>query len=845
MLADITDDRSSRDQPKVARTRKIRRPRMTIAARPAVASAGVYAKAARTYLAAGWQSPLPVTQGQKEGGLPLNRTGRGKPYATEDEIAGWCESRPQDNLCVRMMPVTLDGKQYDVVGIDVDDYPSGDKVKCGGKQLRALEREHGPLPATYSSGNRGVDAPSRIRFYLVPVGLHWRGKLDKDIDVISPGYRYAVVWPSRHPEGRDYVWVTPDGEQMDAGDIPDPAKLTLLPEAWVDLGTNGRMPDDGTAVDMDSSVDEIRAWVGETLPGYSDEPCEKMHALVQHWAKQIDEDASSHDKINDALWNLRMLAAEGHSGLGQAVHAVVSHWIEDVKARGKRTPDELRREIFRSDVNGLRKLKGQVESGEIRLATVDSCNEPELLAALDDLDGWAHAIQRQEDWFWNARPVLADLHQWARARRVGPWAMLGNVLARVLTSIPADVVLPPTVGGEGSLNTFVALVGASGAGKGTSASAAAAWLSTNPEVYVDTLGSGEGLVKVYAYRHKTKDNGFTLTTLRTSALFEAPEVDNLAALGARSGSTLMPQLRSAWSGETLGFTYADPTKAVRLGAHRYRLCLVVGVQPGRAAPLFDDADGGTPQRFVWLPMDDPTAPDALVELPARWDLPPWTAVAGDCEAEDDDTATDGIGLKASIADARSIDLPAHSDDLVPLGVPHVYAEAVHAQRLAVLRGEPVDPLDGHKLQCRVKIAAGLMWLEGRTDGITDDDWELAGIVMAVSDRTRQLVEDALRHQHTRANRARGRAEADRDHARIARAEELQDVDEAKILRSIKKIRTSLQKENARPENDMRRNFGRDKPYFNRAVERMVGTGEIVRELIPGKQSYELRTAEGR
>lgn len=383
MLADITDDRSSRNQPQIARTRKIRRPRKTTAVRPAVASAGVYGAAAPKYLAVGWH-PLPVAQGQKEGGLPVDRTGRGKPYATNDEIARWCRSRPMDNVCVRMMTVTVGGKQYDVVGIDVDDYTSGGKRKLGAKQLRELEREHGPLPATYSSGNRGVDAPSRIRFYLVPAGLHWRGKLAKDIDVISPGYRYAMVWPSKHPEGRDYVWVTPDGEQMDAGEVPDPVSLPILPDAWVELGTNGRMPDDGTVEDSESSVREIRQWWAERFPRASEPMCSKYEGIVDYWDQMIFDDADSHDKILNSHWNMLAMHSEGHAGGTEALRQVEAIWITDVKARGKRTLDEFRREIFRSRSKGMRKLKGQIDSGQRRITSTCGCVSDDEVEALVD-----------------------------------------------------------------------------------------------------------------------------------------------------------------------------------------------------------------------------------------------------------------------------------------------------------------------------------------------------------------------------------------------------------------------------------------------------------------------------
>jgi hypothetical protein len=67
-----------------------------------------------------------------------------------------------------------------------------------------------------------------------------------------------------------------------------------------------------------------------------------------------------------------------------------------------------------------------------------------------------------------------------------------------------------------------------------------------------------------------------------------------------------------------------------------------------------------------------------------------------------------------------------------LTVPEVAWQAIRAHRLAVLREDPhVDPLDGHALLTRLKVAAALMALEGRTL-IGTADWSLAGYVMDVS-----------------------------------------------------------------------------------------------------------------
>lgn len=141
----------------------------------------------------------------------------------------------------------------------------------------------------------------------------------------------------------------------------------------------------GAASDNTSTVDEIWEWAEENLPNVGGEPCEKMHGMAKHWQRQIDQDSSSHDKINDALWTLACTATEGHRGLSAATLQVQNHWIEDVKGRNKRTLDELQREIFRSGVEALRKLKGEIDSGRRRLYGSCGCGEYDGSAG-DDLE---------------------------------------------------------------------------------------------------------------------------------------------------------------------------------------------------------------------------------------------------------------------------------------------------------------------------------------------------------------------------------------------------------------------------------------------------------------------------
>ncbi|MCF3940917.1 hypothetical protein [Gordonia tangerina] len=340
--------------------------------------------------------------------------------------------------------------------------------------------------------------------------------------------------------------------------------------------------------------------------------------------------------------------------------------------------------------------------------------------------------------FWDARAVLAHVQQFARSRRVAPEATLAALIPRALASVDPNIVLPPVIGGAASLNMIVAMVGPSGHGKGASESAARA--ATNlPSIVELPIGSGEGLARTFAANSEGEQEV-------RAAIFSASEVDSIAAISSRTGATLPAVLRQLYSGEALGSANAQKHTRVIVPAHSYRAMVVVGVQPEAAAPLLGDTKG-TAQRVFWAPVDDPDAPDVRPEEPARWNVPR-TLVAGDRQTH--------------------LELPADA------------WHAMESHHLAKLRGENVDPLDGHKLLTRAKVAAALMVLDGRMYAISLEDWELAGVLMRRSDSVRARVEATMNDQARRANRAKARAAADREEIMAER--KLQRAKEAVLRR---------------------------------------------------------------
>ena len=351
--------------------------------------------------------------------------------------------------------------------------------------------------------------------------------------------------------------------------------------------------------------------------------------------------------------------------------------------------------------------------------------------------------------FWTARPVLHHIRTAARASLTGPWAVLGVCLVDVVAATPPELQLPGYVGGPASLNLFAGLVGPPGGGKGGATACARRALTItgadghNTRAPQFPLGTGEGMVRIFA-----GDGGDNDAPPPTRAIIDVPEVDMLEAQKGRQGSTLMPVLRQAWMGETLGFTNSERARRTALDAHTYRMCMIAGVQPLRAGALLDDAAGGTPQRFMWMRVDDPTAPRHVEPSPGAELVRLPEIPAGGCE----------------------------------MGMPGEVAAAVRAARLESLHGGlERENLDGHALLAREKVAAALALLEGRL-AATADDWALAGHVMGVSDSTRAEVQ-RIRNTSDRRNR-RQRAEHRGEDSEVAASARLRTRAEDAVQRWI-------------------------------------------------------------
>ena len=677
-----------------------------------------YADSFAIYRAAGWESVLPLPVGAKFP-PPNGYTGAQASIPSYADCQTWADRTPDVNLALRLP----DG----VIGLDVDAYAG----KPGAATLDALTAECGPLPESPRSTSRD-DGVSGIRLFHVPLGTRLITALP-GVDLIQAHHRYVVAWPSTHPEGGTYRWLSDDDEEVD---IPSLGALPELPAAWLE-----RLTDTGRTTNLDTDVDVV---VLSTLPDPDAEPCPCIVTVATDNLAQADAGKSRHDAYLAAVTAVLGQGRRGCPGAVRMVEALGRSFVYSLeeKPRPGTRADRSRdaREYLRLVDHGCRVVAAEPQQppGCPALYVAELAARPTAASTVD---------------FFDQTPELAYIRDIARHRLVNPWLLLGLTAAYAVAACPPRVVIPPFIGTRASLNLYVAAYGPSGAGK-SSALGLALSGDVLPAGLVDSLtpSSGEGILALFV----STDSSGEQTQHREAVFATVDEVGTLGAQQARSGSTLGGVLRSAWTGSTLSQQGAEASRRRHLDAGTYRFCLAVGVQPSTASVLLNDDGAGTPQRFLWLPATDP---DATVDAPAPGPNPftGWQVWRGNLDDE--------------------VRFPPEVETLVK------------ANHLEQVRGGR-NALDGHALLARMKLAVGLALIHGMTR-VDPVIWGMSGAVMAVSDQTRAQAVAAVAETRRTGHRARGVADAESQAAALeAKVERVAGV----IARRVWKVGSQRRKE---------------------------------------------------
>lgn len=269
-----------------------------------------YAAAAPLYRAAGWMQVIPLPEGRKTP-PPSGFTGRSRKPVTDEQVRFWSQSDPTANTGIVIPEGVL------VLDIDAE---QGHQVKAdGAKGISELSQELGALPATWSSTSHGIDSPARHLFYKVPEGLAWKGGAIEGVDILQPGHRYSVVWPSIHPSGEMYCWYTPSGSTT--SQIPHISDLATLPWKWVDYL---RKPEHTTPRPTSNTL------ISPETGTYDARMCKAINTFLHKTLSNPASKGSRHDTTLQAVWALVNFAQEGHRGALDAISQLKPRFIQEV-----------------------------------------------------------------------------------------------------------------------------------------------------------------------------------------------------------------------------------------------------------------------------------------------------------------------------------------------------------------------------------------------------------------------------------------------------------------------------------------------------------------------------------
>jgi hypothetical protein len=417
--------------------------------------------------------------------------------------------------------------------------------------------------------------------------------------------------------------------------------------------------------------------------------------------------------------------------------------------------------------------------------------------------------------FWESRDSLKRIRQSAHAAYRSADAVLGVVLARLSSMLPATVRVDTGVGVPASLNMFSVLLGTSSTGKSTAARLADSLFHLEPGtdelaslvpldestlfVRSTPVGSGEGIADEFMGMLDDIDprTGRVVkrrAQVRDRAMFSADEGAQLLESASRQGSTLLPVLRQSWTGAPFGMRNAT-TERDRY-VRDYAMGLWIGMQPSHAARLLSEqsVDEGTLQRFVWFSATDPAIDYDPVGGPSPLHFDP--------QVLNETVMGDRIEFPASISRELQI------------------------ETVRINRGELSRPVGReHEPLQRVKLSGLLAILDGRTS-IDLADWALAG---AVLDTSAAVVSSVRQHAAQRAS-VTERSIVEKQHRRAELAATLAGARAAKLEATVQQRLVSLvaQSPFQKPGFYRRRLRSDERPVFDELLPDMLAAGELGR-----------------
>ncbi|MEV4865631.1 hypothetical protein [Streptomyces ossamyceticus] len=359
----------------------------------------------------------------------------------------------------------------------------------------------------------------------------------------------------------------------------------------------------------------------------------------------------------------------------------------------------------------------------------------------DSGEATAEPADRLPEAFWSATTVLRQIRQMARARRASPDGVLHAVLARTAAMADPTVRVDSGIHQPATLGWYCGLFGPSGSGKGNAENTAEE-LTPFPRVdlaYID-ISTGQGLIAAYLDLDIDPDDDDgkkkILVQKRTRGYALATEGSVLDAMAQMSAAaTLNGVLCKAWMSERQGTSNAEVERRRALPKGCYTLSMSLGVQEEPAAKLLEMGSIGLPQRLAWAHAT--LGPDTPEKRPA---------ITGPVSVTN--RKGEDVPVTNWVADLRNTTIP----------VPEHVTDELDQLALAISFGRGAEaPLDTHEPLWRLKCAALLALLHGRTE-VRAEDWDRATVMWETSRKVRDRVQAAAQ-KRTQADMDARRAEA--------------------------------------------------------------------------------------
>jgi hypothetical protein len=152
-------------------------------------------------------------------------------------------------------------------------------------------------------------------------------------------------------------------------------------------------------------------------------------------------------------------------------------------------------------------------------------------------------------------------------------------------------------------------------------------------------------------------------------------------------------------------------------------------------------------------------------------------------------------------------------------------DAVDQASLDRLHEKLTDFYNSHALLSRLKTAGALALLDNRAGAITEEDWQLAGVIHEVSDLTRQRVIDRLAETKTQSNLARAEAEA---HRAVVVDSKLAEHAVQRAGQAIMRKLSSIFGDGWIPRSELRTSSlgSKDRGYFDVAIDALKLSGQV-------------------